>query len=104
MAWLLLVVAGLFEVAWATGMKYTEGWTRAVPTMMTLTAMGVSIVFLERAVRTIPVGTGYAVWTGIGVVGTAILGVVLFHEPLNASRVLFLLMIVGGIVGLRLAS
>lgn len=104
MAWLLLVVAGLFEVAWATGLKYTDGWSKPGPTVLTVGALVLSVYLLELAVRTIPVGTGYAVWTGIGAVGTAALGIVLFHEPVSAARIAFLLMIVGGIVGLRFAS
>ena len=104
MAWTLLLVAGLFEIAWAIGLKYTDGFTRLVPSAITLVAMVVSVVCLAIALRTIPVGTGYAVWTGIGAAGTAILGVILFNEPLTAARVACLVVIIGGIVGLKLLS
>lgn len=103
-AWTLLIVAGLLEVVWAVGLKYTAGFTRLLPSGITLLAMGLSIVLLARALRTIPVGTGYAVWTGIGAVGTAMVGIFLLEEPRNAGRLLALAAIVGGIVGLRLAS
>ena len=104
MAWLYLFFAGLFEVAWAIGLKYTEGFTRLVPSVVTIVAMVASIWFLAIALRTIPVGTGYAVWTGIGAVGTAILGIVLFAEPATAARLLCIGVIVAGILGLKLAS
>jgi quaternary ammonium compound-resistance protein SugE len=102
--WTLLIVAGLLEVVWAVGLKYTAGFTRLLPSAVTLTAMGLSIVLLARALRTIPVGTGYAVWTGIGAVGTAVIGILLLGEPRGAGRLLALAAIVGGIVGLKLAS
>lgn len=101
MAWVFLVIAGLLEVVWAIGLKYTEGFTRLWPSVGTLTAMGASFWLLSIALRTLPVGTGYAVWTGIGVVGATILGMVLFNEPRDAVRIVALLMIVGGIVLLR---
>jgi len=104
MAWVYLLVAGLFEVGWAVGLKYTEGFTRPWPSALTIAAIVVSMSLLALAVRTIPVGTGYAVWTGIGAVGTAALGVVLFSEPVTAWRVFFLLMIVGGIIGLKFSA
>jgi len=104
MAWLSLLVAGMLEVAWAVGLKYTAGWTRPAPTALTLLAYALSVVFLERAVRTIPVGTAYTVWTGIGAVGAVTLGVLLFREPVSAGRLAFLAMIVAGIVGLRFTS
>lgn len=104
MAWVYLVIAGLFEVGWAIGLKYTEGFTRIVPTALTLGAMVVSVLLLGLALRELPVGTGYAVWTGIGAVGTAILGIVLFAEPATALRLLSIGLIVGGIVGLKLAT
>lgn len=103
-AWTLLLVAGLLEVVWAVGLKYTVGFTRLLPSAVTLTAMGLSIVLLARALRTIPVGTGYAVWTGVGAVGTALVGVLLLGEPRSAGRLVALTAIIGGIVGLRLAS
>ena len=104
MAWILLLVAGLFEVGWAIGLKYTEGFTRFWPSVMTITAIVISMSLLALAVRTIPVGTGYAVWTGIGAAGTAALGILLFSEPVTAWRLLFLLMIIGGAVGLKMSS
>ena len=104
MAWAYLFVAGLFEVAWAIGLKYTDGFTRIVPSIATLVAMLVSVVLLGIALRELPVGTGYAVWTGIGAVGTAILGIILFAEPATAFRLGSIGLIVAGIVGLKLAS
>jgi quaternary ammonium compound-resistance protein SugE len=104
MAWTLLVIAGLFEVGWAIGLKYTEGFTRLWPSVWTVAAMIVSIVLLGLALKSIPVGTGYAVWTGIGAVGTAILGIALFGDPATAARVGCIALIVCGIVGLKLAS
>ena len=104
MAWTYLVIAGALEIVWAIGLKYTEGFTRLVPSAITIAAMVVSVWFLALALRTIPVGTGYAVWTGIGAVGTAILGIVLFSEPANAARVACIALIVAGIVGLKLAA
>jgi quaternary ammonium compound-resistance protein SugE len=104
MAWLLLVLAGLFEIAWAIGLKYTDGFTRLWPTVGTLTAMAVSIGLLGLAMKSLPVGTAYAVWVGVGAVGTAILGIVLFGESASAGRLVSLGLIVAGIVGLKLAS
>lgn len=104
MAWVLLLIAGLFEVGWAIGLKYTDGFTRLWPSVGTLASMAVSFVLLSLALRTIPVGTGYAVWTGIGAVGTAILGMALFGEPRDAGRVVCLLLIVSGIAGLKVFS
>ncbi|WP_295639879.1 quaternary ammonium compound efflux SMR transporter SugE [uncultured Methylibium sp.] len=104
MAWLLLVVAGLFEVGWAIGLKYTEGFTRPWPTAATVAAMIVSLGLLGEAMKTLPVGTSYAVWVGVGAVGTAILGIVLLGESASAGRLLSLGLIVAGIVGLKLAT
>ena len=104
MAWAILVVAGLFEIAWAVGLKYTDGFTRTGPTTMVIAAMVASVWLLAIALRTIPVGTGYAVWTGIGAVGTAILGMILFGEPGDALRLGCILLIVAGIVGLKLVT
>jgi len=104
MSWLILFVAGLFEVGWAIGLKYTEGFTRLVPSVLTVAAMTLSIVLLGLALRTLPVGTAYAVWTGIGAVGTAALGIYLFDEPAGAARLASIAMIVAGIVGLKLVS
>ena len=103
-AWLLLIVAGLFEIVWAVGLKYTQGFTRLLPSTITIGAMVVSMYLLARAVRTIPVGTGYAVWTGIGAVGTALVGIWLLGEPRSAGRLLAIAAIVGGIVGLKMAT
>jgi quaternary ammonium compound-resistance protein SugE len=103
-AWTLLVLAGLFEIGWAIGLKYTDGFTRPWPTAGTVLAMIVSIVLLALSVRTLPIGTAYAVWTGIGGAGTAILGIVLFAEPATLARLFFLALIVGGIVGLKLVT
>ena len=104
MAWLILVLAGLFEVGWAIGLKYTEGFTRLWPTLGTVAAMIVSIVLLGLALKSLPVGTAYAVWTGIGTVGTAILGIVLLGESAAVMRLICIGLIVAGIVGLKLAS
>ena len=97
----MLLFAGAFEVAWAIGLKYTDGFTRLWPTVGTVLAMVVSIVLLGLAVKTLPVGTAYAVWTGIGAVGTVILGIVLLGEPASAGRVISLSLIVAGIIGLK---
>ena len=104
MAWAILFVAGLCEIAWAVGLKYTDGFTRPVPTVLVVTAMIASVWMLAIALRTIPVGTGYAVWTGIGAVGTAILGMFLFNESRDVLRVACILLIVAGIVGLKLVT
>lgn len=104
MAWMLLIVAGLLEVAWAIGLKYTEGFTRPVPSVLTLAAMAASVVLLGIAMKSLPVGTSYAIWVGVGAVGTAILGIVLFGEPASAGRLASLGLIVAGIVGLKLAT
>ena len=104
MAWVLLVVAGLLEVGWAIGLKYTEGFTKPWPSVLTLAAMGTSVVLLGIAMKSLPVGTSYAIWVGVGAVGTAILGIVLLGEPANAGRLVSLGLIVAGIVGLKLAT
>ena len=104
MAWIWLTIAGVLEVVWAIGLKYTEGFTRLWPSLITGAAMLASIYFLALAVRTIPIGTGYAVWTGIGAVGVAILGMILFNEPRDLMRVGSILLIVAGIAGLKLGS
>ena len=104
MPWLLLVVAGLFEVAWAIGLKYTEGFARFWPSVLTVAAMVISVVLLGVAMKSLPVGTSYAVWVGVGAVGTAILGMVLFGEPATLARLVSLALIVAGIIGLKLAS
>ncbi len=104
MAWVVLFAAGLLEIGWAVGLKYTEGFTKPWPTMATVAAMVASMGLLGVALRTLPVGTAYAVWTGIGTVGTAILGIVLFREPATALRLTCIALIVAGIVGLKLAT
>ncbi|HLT28137.1 MAG TPA: quaternary ammonium compound efflux SMR transporter SugE [Zeimonas sp.] len=104
MAWLVLFVAGLFEVAWAIGLKYTEGFTRPWPTAGTVAAMIVSVVLLGVAMRSLPVGTAYAVWTGIGAVGTVVLGIVLFGESAELVRLVCVGLIIAGIIGLKLVS
>jgi quaternary ammonium compound-resistance protein SugE len=104
MAWIMLAVAGLLEIGWAIGLKYTDGFTRLGPTVATVAAMVVSMLLLGLAVRTLPVGTAYAVWTGIGTVGTVLLGILLLGEPADALRLLFIAMIVAGIVGLKMVT
>jgi quaternary ammonium compound-resistance protein SugE len=102
MAWVVLVVAGLFEIGWAIGLKYTEGFTRLWPSVATVAAMVVSVVLLGFAMRSLPVGTAYAVWTGIGAIGTVALGIVLFQEPATVARLLCVGLILAGIVGLKI--
>jgi len=104
MAWGILVVAGLFEIGWAVGLKYTDGFTRFWPTVLTVASMIASMGLLGLAVRSLPIGTAYAVWTGIGTVGTAVLGIVLFREPATVVRLVCIGLIVAGIIGLRLAG
>ena len=104
MAWVVLVIAGLFEVGWAVGLKYAEGFTRLWPSLGTAVALVLSMALLGVALRTLPLGTAYAVWTGIGTVGTAILGIVLFREPATAARLACIALIVAGIVGLKVLS
>jgi len=103
-AWALLFLAGLLEVAWAVGLKYTDGFSRPWPTVATLAAMIGSVVLLALAVRTLPLGTAYAVWTGIGTAGAVLLGIVLFQEPATLARLFFVGLIVAGIVGLKLVT
>ena len=104
MAWMYLVIAGLFEIAWAIGLKYTEGFTRLWPSAGTVAAMIVSFLFLAESLKSIPVGTGYAVWTGIGAAGTAVMGMILFEESRDLVRILCILTIVAAIAGLKLSS
>jgi quaternary ammonium compound-resistance protein SugE len=104
MAWLILFVAGLFEVGWAIGLKYTDGFTRLVPSVLTVVAMAVSVILLGVALKTLPVGTAYAVWTGVGAVGTAILGIYLFGDAATTARLASIGLIVAGIVGLKLVT
>ncbi len=104
MAWLVLFVAGLFEIGWAVGLKYTEGFTRLWPTVWTAASMLISLWLLGLALRSLPLGTAYAVWTGIGTTGTALLGIVLFSEPAEAMRLVCIGLIVAGIIGLKLVT
>ena len=104
MAWVTLIVAGLFEVGWAIGLKYSEGFTRPLPTTWTILAMLVSIWLLGIAMKSFPVGTAYSVWVGVGAVGTVILGIALFDEPANPARLISVALIIAGIIGLKLAT
>ncbi len=104
MPWLWLLIAGLIEIAWAIGLKYTEGWTRLGPSVVVIVLMAITYVFLGLAIKSIPVGTAYAIWTGIGAVGAAGLGIVLFHEPASPARLACIGLIVLGIVGLKLTT
>jgi quaternary ammonium compound-resistance protein SugE len=104
MPWLYLSIAGLFEVGWAIGLKYTDGFSKPIPTVFTVVGMIASFYFLAQALKTIPVGTAYAVWTGIGACGTAILGIALFGESAALTRLACLAIIVAGLVGLKLVS
>lgn len=102
--WLSLGVAGIFEIVWAVGLKYTDGFSRLWPSLLTLWAMAISLYFLAQALKTIPLGTGYAVWTGIGAAGTAIFGIILFSESASPVRLLCIALIISGIVGLKLSA
>ena len=104
MAWVILVVAGLFEIGWAMGLKYTEGFSRLWPSVGTLMAMALSLWLLGLAMKSLPVGTAYSVWVGVGAVGTVILGIVLLGEPANAARLASVALIIAGIIGLKLAT
>jgi quaternary ammonium compound-resistance protein SugE len=104
MDWIYLLIAGLFEIGWAIGLKYTDGFTKLWPSVLTIIGMILSFYFLSTAVKTIPIGTAYAIWTGIGAVGTAILGIILFGESKELIRIFFILLVVIGIVGLKIFS
>ncbi len=104
MPWIILVLAGLFEVGWAIGLKYTDGFTKLWPTVGTVAAMIISLGLLGVAMKSLPVGTAYAIWVGVGAVGTVILGIVLFQEPMNALRMVSVALIIAGLIGLKLAS
>lgn len=104
MAWVILIIAGLFEIGWAIGLKYSEGFTRLWPSLGTLLAMTISFWLLGVAMKTLPVGTAYSVWVGVGAVGTVILGIVLFGDPLNLGRILSVALIIAGIAGLKLSA
>ena len=102
--WASLGIAGVFEIVWAVGLKYSDGFSKIWPSLFTLLAMAISLYFLAQALKTIPLGTGYAVWTGIGAAGTAILGIILFAESVQPVRMLCIALIIGGIVGLKLSA
>jgi quaternary ammonium compound-resistance protein SugE len=104
MAWAILVVAGLFEVGWAVGLKYTEGFTRLWPTIWTVLSMIVSLWLLGIAMKTLPVGTAYTIWVGVGATGTVILGILLLGEPVNVGRMISVVLIIAGVVGLKLST
>lgn len=102
--WLLVVIAGLFEVGWSIGLKYTQGFTRLIPSLFTLVALAVSMYLLAKAAESLPIGTAYGVWVGIGAFGAAVLGMILFNESASLSRVFFLILLLVSIVGLKLTS
>ena len=104
MAWVQLVIAGLFEVVWATSLKYTEGFTKLVPSVITIVGMIISFYFLSSVIKTLPMGTAYAIWTGIGAVGAVLVGIIAFNEPKDAMRLVFVGCIVVGILGLKITS
>lgn len=104
MAWLYLVIAGVFEIIWAMGLKYSQGFTKLYPSLITLGGMIISFYLLSLATKTLPIGTAYAVWTGIGALGAVILGIILFRDPVSVSRIVFLCLILIGILGLKLTS
>lgn len=104
MAWTILLIAGLFEILWAAGLKYCHGFTRLWPSVLILTAMAASVYFLSVAMKSLPLSTAYAVWTGIGVCGSVIAGVILFGDPMSAAKIICFAMIIGGIIGLKLLS
>lgn len=104
MAWFYLIIAGILEIAWAVGLKYTEGWSKLFPSLFTGLAMVVSFIFLSLALKSLPIGTSYAVWTGIGTIGTAIFGMIFFQEPSDVLRMICILLIVAGVIGLKLLS
>lgn len=104
MAWVILFIAGIFEIGWAIGMKYTDGFTKLIPSALTLISMILSVYLLSIAIKEIPIGTAYAVWTGIGIAGTSILGILIFNEPVEILKVLFISMILIAVVGLKIVS
>jgi len=104
MAWIILVVAGLFEIGWAIGLKYTEGFTRLVPTALTIATMAVSVFLLGVAAKSLPIGTAYAVWVGIGAAGTVVMGIILFSEPADWGRLACIGLILAGVAGLKYVS
>ncbi|MEJ9228502.1 quaternary ammonium compound efflux SMR transporter SugE [Peribacillus butanolivorans] len=104
MAWLYLVIAGLFEVIWATSLKCTEGFTKLIPSIITIVGMVISFYFLSTAIKTLPMGTAYAIWTGIGAIGAVLVGIIVFNEPKDAMRLVFVGCILIGIIGLKVTS
>ncbi|WP_330501838.1 quaternary ammonium compound efflux SMR transporter SugE [Peribacillus frigoritolerans] len=104
MAWIQLVIAGLFEVVWATSLKYTEGFTKLLPSIITIAGMVISFYFLSSAIKTLPMGTAYAIWTGIGALGAVLVGIIVFNEPNDAMRLVFAGFILVGIIGLKVTS
>lgn len=103
-AWMLLVVAGFFEMAWAIGLKYTEGFTKLLPSLFTAVTLAISMILLAKASRDLPIGTAYAVWVGIGAMGAVILGMILFKEPVTPTRIFFLILLLTSIIGLKVTS
>lgn len=103
-AWIVLIIAGLFEICWAVGLKYSEGFTKLAPSIFTLVTLGISMFLLAKASQVLPIGTAYGVWVGVGALGTAILGIVLFQETVTPARLLFLIMLLVSIIGLKLSS
>jgi quaternary ammonium compound-resistance protein SugE len=104
MDWLYLVIAGIFEVVWAIGLKYSQGFTKLFPSLVTFGGMIISFYLLSISIKTLPIGTAYTIWTGIGALGSVILGILLFNEPINVSRILFLSLILAGIIGLKITT
>lgn len=104
MHWMYLLIAGLFEISWAVGLKYSHGFTRLLPSILTVAGMVASFYFLSLALKNLPLGTAYAIWTGIGTVGTVVLGIILFKEPVTAMRILCILLIISGITGLKVLT
>lgn len=104
MEWFYLVVAGIFEISWAIGLKYSQGFTKILPGILTVIGMAASFYFLSLSLKNLPIGTAYAIWTGIGTIGTVLLGIILFKEPINIMRIVCILFIVGGIIGLKLVA
>ncbi len=104
MSWIYLIIAGIFEVIWAMGLKYSHGFTKLYPSLITLGSMVISFYLLSHATKTLPIGTAYAIWTGIGALGAVLLGIILFNEPLNFLRIGFLCLILVGIIGLKITS
>ena len=104
MAWIYLIIAGIFEVVWAIALKYSQGFTKLLPSLITLGGMAISFYLLSLATKTLPIGTAYAIWTGIGALGAVILGIILFHEPVNIMRMVFVFFLLVGILGLKFTA